>query len=942
MKIKNWLLIFGVLNSLLSYAGADPVSWQLNPGTGFPETQIGNHSIVTYTLTSHLPRAAVMVTTTQISGTGITLQDGCNNVSLQPGASCDIVVKYTPTTTRSTTFQLIYGYHRNRIPVPALLARPTGNQPSYGITGSFPNFPSTISPTDTVLFTAYYQNSGTSQLTNCYAGNQSGTSQFILNPSNAAQLQITANTCGTVSHPISMNPQTGNCTISGRLTAPYQAGSFTLSSLLNCQQASSEPSVTSTVVQPTYNLTGSFTTPDPFPAIYYTNQAPFVVAQFVNNGNTDLSNCRASNAQFSLNPSNAATVVPNTPQTSTCGTIGTPVTIPQGGHCFLYGQLTNLQLVNGVTVDAGVTCTETSANVQSTSFDINSPSGACTTVTVDDSLPFPANTYKYADNLVQFTITNTCATDTVNLGPVTIAANAPATATITTIPATYDKCSNQNIAASDSCTVTASVIPTSIGSLTVTASVTPGGGALTSGTTTSTVATNQQAQHHILFVNQCNFDVWYGMANGTGSNCPGPNCITPDPNSGASTNSYHLPAQIPGQAPSTIDLSVASYQNGAFWPRTGCAMQSNGQFNCATGTCTTLPNSGSCQSTGALVQPQSPYTKFEANLNTTAGTDGVYDVSAINGMTVPVEVKAFGPFTPGNIASTIYNCAGAGALIQPSTNDALGNCSWDYDPSSTIAGANINNDFYWVTPGADDGCATSSLPQLCGMAWSAGPSAVDPTGKAPINRRLGSFMGINTLDVFSAYTVQGTNNGTWGSVNLFTKYGLDIQIPNQTSIDNYGSVPNQVIFPGNTYASYYVLIGCPAVSTTSSLNSCYQTPVNNDFAHCCGCVDWSNTTPEHQCGYVSQGGYTAGMNVDWTTNNIVAPVGSYTPQQAVTWIKDACPTAYAYTYDDPSSSFQCTQDGATNLNTSYQVTFCPGGISGLPAGAAEGRNIPPA
>lgn len=695
---------------------------------------------------------------------------------------------------------------------------------------------------------------------------------------------------------------------------------------------------------PTYSLTGSFTSPNPFPATFHILQSPFVVAEFINTGNTALTGCRAGNNlgnnQLTINPAPAATVTANTPQAGTCGTVGTPISIQPNGRCYLYGQLSNLAVNNGVTLGGLVTCTEATGTAQSPAFDIVSSNPPCTTVAVHNELQLPANTYKYADNVVKFKITNTCASDNVDLGTVTVTSNIAAT--ITT-PVIYDHCSSQQLTPGQSCYVTSSVIPQATGALTVTAAVTPVGGSNTTVTTSSTVASNIQPTHHILFVNQCDFDVWYGMGNGTGANCPGPNCLSPDPNSGALPSAYHLPKQVPGQTPNTIDLAVAGYQNGAFWPRTGCTMTTDGQFNCATGNCATVANSGSCKSTGGLVQPQSPYTKFEANLNPTPGNDGVYDVSTINGMTVPVEVKAFGP-TVGNTASTVYTCSGAGALIQPPATSNLGNCTWTYDPSSTMpGGAAANHDFYWVTIGADDGCNANAGDQLCGMAWSGGPVPGDPTGKTPINRRLGSFLGYNTLDVYAAYTTQDTNNGVWGSVNLFTKYGLDIEIPNQTPMSNYGSITNQVIFPHNTYLSYYVLLSCPVISSTSALNSCYQSTTNNDFTKCCGCVEWGNTMPQHACGYQSQGQYTADMNNDWTGDSgpIQAPAGDYTPQNAVEWIKNACPTAYAYTYDDPSSSFTCTQDNGTNLYTSYQVTFCPGGISGLPTGYADGRSTPP-
>lgn len=823
--IRNCLAVCAMLSSFNGFAASDPVSWSLTPSSGFPTTPVDGQSIVTYTLVSHLPGAAVMLTQIRKNSDALLVQDGCNGVTLNPGQQCRVLVRFNPVKAGEARFQLTYGYHNNRIPLPELVARAAGEEPQVG-------------------------------------------------------------------------------------------------------------------------LSGVISAPNPFPSTFFDNQSPQVVADFVNTGNTPLTGCKGGNSAgaevFSLTPASAATVVNNVPQPDTCGSTANPVTLAPGEHCFLYAQLTSLKPTPNVTLNAQVSCEQAQATTPSKTFSIESSGGQCTTVSVQTLLPLPVNTYRYADNVVQFGITNTCASDNVGLGVVSVTSNTTPAATVTTINGTYDKCSNQTLAPGETCTVMASVIPNAVGPMTITARVTPAGGVETTGATSATVASNQQPTHHILFVNQCKFDVWYGIANGTGANCPGPNCLSPDPSSGATPSAYHLPAQVTGQPPSVIDLSVASYQNGAFWPRTGCVLQ-NGQLNCATGTCATLPNSGTCNSTGSLVQPQAPFTKFEANLNPAPGTDGIYDVSAINGMTVPVEVKGFGPLT-GNTASTVYNCSAAGALMQPASNNNLGNCSWNYDPSSTLPGAGSVNDFYWVTPGADDDCSSSSLPSLCGMAWNQGPTPTDFTGKTPINRRLGAFLGFNTLDVYAAYTVLGTNNATWGSVNEFTKYGLNIQIPGQSAASNYGTIPNQVIFPGNTYLSWYALIGCPAVSSTSALNSCYQTPVNNDFAKCCGCVNWSNTLPAHACGYASQGQYTDGMNTDWTGSTgttIPAPAGSYTPEQAVAWIKNACPTAYAYTYDDPSSSFSCTKDGDVNLYTSYQVTFCPGGVSGLPEGAAEGRAIAP-
>lgn len=335
------------------------------------------------------------------------------------------------------------------------------------------------------------------------------------------------------------------------------------------------------------------------------------------------------------------------------------------------------------------------------------------------------------------------------------------------------------------------------------------------------------------------------------------------------------------------------------------------------------------------IQPQSPYTKIEQDLVTTPGGDGVYDVSLINGMTVPVEMKAFGPST-GNTATTVYNCSSAGALIQPASNKALGNCSWTLNPESTLKNLhNVNSDFYWVTPGADDDCSNGIH---CGMSYNSYPQS-NGNSPGPINRRIGDFLGFNPLLNASGYS----ESAQWGSRNLFTQYAMDVQIPGQTANKNYGtylaSSSISIVLPGNSYPAYNVLLSIPGTSNNGSLNSCYQMN-NSNFAHCGGCINWTNTLPAKPCGDGSPN-YQDNWNLDWTTNLINAPVGKYTPAQAIEWSKNACPTTYSYQFDDQASSFQCNKDGDTALTTSYQITFCPGGEDSLPAGATEGRSTAP-
>lgn len=830
MNIKKCFALLMSLNPLLCYA-LDPVSWKLSPATNPVHVEAGGHATAVYILTNNLPKSVVISTEVTSSGAPLSYDDQCNKKTLAAGTSCNVYLSFNPTTAKKSTFQLIYQYDHNRIPLPVWTATST-----------------------------------------------------------------------------------------------------------------------SAVAK----LSGVFSEPTPFPSSFATNQSPFVAAQFTNNGTVPLTHCVAGTAlnqdELTITPASAATVTTDVPTAGTCGTTATPITLNPGDPpCTIYGQLSNLQDTASATLIAKMTCDQTAASTSKT-VAIQNQAGACTSATITPVFPLPTSTYLYADNMVTFRITNTCTTDNISLGTVDISAttgNATITGTNAQPPATYDNCSGQTLTPGQSCTIMASVIPNppiNAGGLTVTASVSTGGVSPATGSTSATtVRSNNHPTHHILFVNQCPFDVWYGVANGNGSACPGTACQSPDPNlaanpTGAPASAYHLAAQTVNVAPATIDLSASSYQNGAFWPRTGCTMQ-NGQFNCATGTCQTMPNSATCLSpsgggTGP-VQPQSPFTKFEATLVSTPGGDGVYDVSIINGMTVPVEVKAFGPST-GNTASTVYNCSGAGSLLQPATNSALGNCSWNFDPGSTIPIQSINSDFYWVTPGADNGCANSIN---CGMSYSQYPQT-NGNSPGPINRRQGNFLGFNPLVNDAGYT----SVSNWGTKNLFHHYGMDIQIPGiPPSMDNdYGTElvnGTNIILPNNTYAAYNVLLSIPGVTDNGSLNSCYQV-ANSYFEHCGGCIDWLITLPSTACGAGSSN-YQSGWNADWLTNPISAPVGNYTPYQAIQWLKQGCPTAYSYQFDDPSSSFQCNADNGTQLLTSYQVTFCPGGVTGLPAGATEGRSTPP-
>lgn len=98
------------------------------------------------------------------------------------------------------------------------------------------------------------------------------------------------------------------------------------------------------------------------------------------------------------------------------------------------------------------------------------------------------------------------------------------------------------------------------------------------------------------------------------------------------------------------------------------------------------------------------------------------------------------------------------------------------------------------------------------------------------------------------------------------------------------------------------LFECTGVS-----GSCYTSGVSS---LCAGCpTDSSNPLSKSWPASPTQ---CSSNNTDWT--------GAIQP-----WLisfKKACPTAYSFPFDDPTSTFQCKSDGTTN-SVNYTITFCP-------------------
>lgn len=94
------------------------------------------------------------------------------------------------------------------------------------------------------------------------------------------------------------------------------------------------------------------------------------------------------------------------------------------------------------------------------------------------------------------------------------------------------------------------------------------------------------------------------------------------------------------------------------------------------------------------------------------------------------------------------------------------------------------------------------------------------------------------------------------------------------------------------------LYGCTPGGPNDVSGSCYSTSATST---CCGCPPWS---PLGAC---------QAHNPKWETPSL--------PGKYAAIFKNACPTAYSFPYDDPTSTFQCHGAAGTD-GVGYTITFC--------------------
>lgn len=378
----------------------------------------------------------------------------------------------------------------------------------------------------------------------------------------------------------------------------------------------------------------------------------------------------------------------------------------------------------------------------------------------------------------------------------------------------------------------------------------------------------------VVFVNQCNFPVWFGFISGAtpgrnGDSCatdadcyPGSVCV----DRGAAPK--HCFWKNPVPADGNFQLAPNGGTNSVLIPYVQTPMNAvfsgaaAGRTNCTAAGCETSDcgaGTGGCPA-GRGFMPPTTLAEFTFQTNAI----DYYDVSAVDGMNIPVAMAANNaPYDPAKP----YDCAAPGTNV---STPLMGACSWDFTPPLT--------EYRWVRAGGN-ACtsnANCAAGTVCGLSKN-------PGGAQKWLKTCGKQLG-------------------WLNANRIC--GED---------QNYGAPFNcqQQLPPPNAGSTMINMLGCAPIP------SCYQ---NGAGPECCGCANWDKLGVG-----VPPAPYTEQCkNTNTTWMSLVQP--------GLEWIKRACPSVYTYPFDDMSSTFTCRVDkprnGVPTNSVGYTITFCPGGKNG--------------
>lgn len=373
-------------------------------------------------------------------------------------------------------------------------------------------------------------------------------------------------------------------------------------------------------------------------------------------------------------------------------------------------------------------------------------------------------------------------------------------------------------------------------------------------------------------------------------------------------------------------IPSAVWWSGGVGARTGCKADGT---SCLTGDCSAASNSNCSAGVGL----QNPSTLAEFTLQATE--NDFYDITVINGANVGAQMAPIpAPTqTPGNVAPA-YWCAAPGgkcdfnfgnytkAVPLPSTTETTDytallmltskpctvgttqGCPSSSYTCSGVKGAPNGTCYQQCTSNSQCTTGLQCLPagdgnsycqcsaqsdcgagQFCGTQFI--PGLGTPSSPQIYLQQCGSFAGWWTADDLCSNA--DDNIYFSGSEVLNCDAGVTDGDSNTTDI-----------------ASLFGCNGAGSNGNPANQTSCYNAAAAT--TGCCGCAtDSSNPlaplwpTPTESCG---------DNNSTWASS----------AQPWLANLKQACPTAYSYPFDDPTSTFQCRAQGATNL-LGYTIEF---------------------
>lgn len=366
---------------------------------------------------------------------------------------------------------------------------------------------------------------------------------------------------------------------------------------------------------------------------------------------------------------------------------------------------------------------------------------------------------------------------------------------------------------------------------------------------------------------------------------------------------------------------------GRFWGRTGCTL-SGSSLTCQTGQCGTGAAAVlECTDLAdGISQTAAGVTLFEGTWDSNQ-TD-FWDVSLVNGYNVGMAVTACGSssssclFAGQKVTATGVGCTSDLNASCPSLLSIQGqcNCATNADcPSGETCGTN----------------------NLCSGATSCTVACLDP---GDLCKGFGLFGNASVLPAPACLSCNSTVP----------------PLSTTTYADFYNCVgPLATVSCNNAAYTCFSDADCPYQGQTCKGNVCWPVNALNALATCTKsgsgyvCNTTVNQVAEYSCQAVqgsqlclptaptaSDQGCCGPYNPGWTTAALAAggtaSGSSCQPgsQPYTAAFKAACPGAYSYQFDDPSSSYQCS-DSSGEVN--YLVTFCPGGTGTAPRPAAPSR-----